>query len=297
MFHAYKKAARKKWFDIRARGIRNTPQVACDPNSRLIVLTQLHHPDVTMYLVAAKSFARYITPQKFFIVDDGLTAEDQALLRAHFAQIEFISTRQINTGPCPRGGTWERILSIAALNASHYVVQLDADTITISNPKDVIDCINNNVCFAMGTPGGENIVSLEEIHEQTNHWTQDHIQVLAEKNMHKLPPGFARRYVHGCSGFAGFALESISINQIHDYSKAMETILGKEKWSEWGSEQVTSNYLVANQPGAYILPIKTYPFWQKGKDINDARLIHFFGTHRFEAGQYIESATEIINKK
>lgn len=294
MFHSYKIAARKKWFDIRARGIRNTPQVACDQNSRLIVLTQLHHPDVTMYLVAAKSFARNITPHKFVIVDDGLTMEDQALLRAHFAQIEFISTRQIDTGPCPRGGCWERFLAIAAMNQDHYMVQLDADTITTGNPVEVRDCINRNVTFTLGTPGGEKVVSLEEIRDMAANWTQDHVQVLSEQNMFKLPPGFGRQYVHGCAGFAGYASGSLSLEEIHRTSQAMENILGKAKWSEWGSEQVTSNYLVANQPGACILPIDIYPFWRKGRDISKARLIHFFGTHRFEAGQYLRSSKTII---
>lgn len=295
MFHSYKKAARKKWFDISARGIRNTPRVSSDPNSRLIVLSQLHHPDVTMYLVAAKSFARYMTPLKFVIVDDGLTVEDQNLLRTHFEQIEFIGTHQVDTGPCPRGGCWERYLSIAAMNPAHYLVQLDADTITTGDPVEVRDCINRNITFTLGTPGGEKVVSLEEIRDMTANWTQDHVQVLSEQNMYKLPPGFGRQYVHGCAGFAGYAPGTLSIEEIHRTSQAMENILGKAKWSEWGSEQVTSNYLVANQTGACILPIDTYPFWRKGKDITNARLIHFFGTHRFEAGQYVRSARAIVN--
>jgi hypothetical protein len=294
MFHSYKKAARKKWFDISARSIRDTPRIPCDPNSRLIVLTQLHHPDVTMYLVAAKSFARYVTPMKFIIVDDGLTVADQSLLRAHFENIEFIGTRQVDTGPCPKGGCWERFLTIAALNSANYLIQLDADTITTGDPVEVRDCINRNITFTMGTPGGEKVVSLEDIRDMSANWTQDHVQALSEQNIYKLPPGFGRLYVHGCAGFAGYAPGTLSNEKIHSISVAMEDILGKEKWSEWGSEQVTSNYLVANHPDAYILPIDTYPFWRKGKDISNARLIHFFGTHRFEAGQYISSANAII---
>lgn len=112
--------------------------------------------------------------------------------------------------------------------------------------------------------------------------------------MYKLPEGFGRHYVRGCSGFAGFAPSSITIEDIQSFSSAMENLLGPAKWSEWGSEQVTSNYLVANQPGANILPIDTYPFWKNGKNISNARLIHFFGTHRFESGQYIKSAKDII---
>lgn len=294
MFHSFKKAARKKWFDISARGIRQTPQVACDPNSRLIVLSQLHHPDVTMYLVAAKSLARYIIPLKFVIVDDGLTPNDRELLRQHFQQIEFIGSRQVDTGPCPTGGTWERILSIASLNQDYYIIQLDADTITINSPTEVINCINKQICFAMGTPGGESIVTLDEIGTQAKHWTQEHVQVISEVNIHKIPPEFGRLYVHGCSGFAGFAPNSISTANIFKFSEAMESVVGKSKWKEWGSEQVTSNYFIANHPDAYILPISYYPFWRKGRDISKAHVIHFFGTHRFEAGQYVQSAKKAI---
>lgn len=293
MFHAQKKAIRKKIYDIRVRGIFNTPQAKCNKDSNLVILSQLHEPDVTMYMVAAKSFARYVAPKKFIIVNDGLKEKSIAKIRDHLESVEFISTQAVCTDPCPNKGTWERILSIADNNKTNYVIQLDADTITRSTPTEVLECIKNSISFALGTPGGETVSTLAETREMALTWKGDHVQVVSEQLMLNLPEKLGKLYVHGCSGFAGFAPGSLTRDKINEFSIAMQAIVGREKWWEWGSEQVTSNFMVANCENAVILPIDTYPFWKRGVNIEKAKFIHFFGTHRFEDGQYIKSSEEI----
>lgn len=281
---------RKRWFDWHARAIYKTATVRCDSSSPLVVLSQLHHPDVTMYMVAAKSFARWVQPSRFVIVDDGLTEADRATLRRHFDHISFIPSRDASSTNCPRGACWERLLSIADLNAEHYVVQLDADTITLNRPDLVLDCLARGVSFTLGTHDGEHIVSTQEMSRVAAAWTWDHVQVVAEQRMHQLPPEMGTQYVHGCAGFAGFQPGAITRTRVEQVSQAFEALVGMPKWAEWGSEQVTSNFLVANTPGAVVLPPVTYPFWQPGIDIGQAGLVHFFGTHRFEGGAYVASA-------
>src|SRR3546814_19743688 len=69
---------------------------------------------------------------RMLIMDVGtLTDRDRSVLRQHLDNPRIISTRDIDTGPCPRGGTWERLLTILDLCADDYVIQLDSDTVTI----------------------------------------------------------------------------------------------------------------------------------------------------------------------
>lgn len=295
MFFSIRNKINKKWFDWRVRKVFDTQVAPCDPGSRLIILSQLFHPDLTMFMVAAKSFSRYATPHKYVIVDDGLTDSDRATLRHHFESIDFIRTDQVDSGSCPQRGCWERLLSIADLNADHYVIQLDADTLTLAEPTEVLSSLEKGHSFTLGTPGGQRTTTLAEASRIASGYGFDHVQVLAEQSLVKLPAELGSHYVHGCAGFAGFAPGSITRPTIESFSTCMTDLLGPQKWGEWGSEQVTSNFIVANTPEAIILPVTTYPFWKPGVDVSRAKFLHFFGTHRFEGGEYIRSANKIID--
>lgn len=296
MFYSLRARLKKQWFSFNARRILSTPPVSCDKDSAIVILSQLHHPDLIMYLVAAKSFSQYVRPKTFLIVDDGLLEEDKTLLRNHFQCIEFRKTRDVPLGACPRGGCWERLLGVADANELAYVIQLDSDTITMAPPNEVLKCVEDNRCFTMGTPGGNAIVGLQEASSAASRWRGNHVQKLAEEALCRLPPGLGESYVHGCAGFAGFAAGSLRRKKMYAFTDAMAQLVGNEKWAEWGSEQVTSNFMVANSPGATVLPVNHYPFWKRGVEIDEAKLVHFFGTHRFKHGQYLRSAKKVIGQ-
>jgi hypothetical protein len=108
-----------------------------------------------------------------------------------------------------------------------------------------------------------------------------------------MPPTLGELYVHGCAGFAGFHPGSIDRHRVEQVSSAFSALVTPQKWREWGSEQVTSNFLVANSPGAVVLAPESYPFWQRGVKTDTARLMHFFGTHRFSGGMYVRCARNV----
>ena len=60
---ALRRRVDRRWFNFRCRRVFNTPPVACDPDSKVVIVSQLYSPDMTMYLLAAKSFARYVRPR------------------------------------------------------------------------------------------------------------------------------------------------------------------------------------------------------------------------------------------
>ena len=77
----------------------------------------------------------------------------------------------------------------------------------------------------------------------------------------------------------------------------MGAILG-QAWKKWGSEQVASNYVLANSKEMMPLPIHKYLGYYPQKEwfnFHNASLIHFIGKYRFENNFYMDTARRFIN--
>jgi len=286
----------RTWFNFRCAGIFDTPPVKCDPGSDILIVSQLHHPDMTMYMLAMKSFARFVRPQGFVVVDDGLLPDDRRILSEHFDSIRFVPSKDVQLGSCPSGGCWERLRTLSEVNKDHYVVQLDADTLTLAEPTEVLECIEQNRTFTLGTSSGTHFVGFDEASRFAHEHACDHIQNRAERALGEFPGKENLKYVRGCAGFTGFAKQQLASEKIEDFSTGMERLLGRERWCKWGTEQVTSNYMAANAPGALVLPVDRYPFWEPGVDTDSASLIHFFGLFRFNGGMYLRQARRVVKQ-
>ena len=293
MWSGIKKRAGKAWLDLRCRGIYDSAPVVCDPASPVVIVSQLYHPDMTMYLLAAKSFARHVRPQGFVLVDDGLTAEDRHVLTQHLGTVQFVERRSVATDGLPEGGCWERLLTLAAQNQTHYAVQLDADTLTLAPPTEVVDCIAQGCSYTLGTSSGRVAVPLQQASRYAQARRDDHVQSLAECALEQLDDSGQLLYVRGCAGFTGFAPGYLDIERIRAFSQRMEALIGRDKWHRWGSEQVTSNFFAANAPDSLVLPVDRYPFWGPDVDIERAAFAHFFGTFRFSGGMYARKGAQV----
>src|SRR6476660_1409582 len=107
--------------------ITDTPPIQT-MDTGVMLFSMLRHSDVLMYLVAIKSVYSCLGPGLITILDDGsLTEMDRALLGAHVSGIRFLDVNAVNTDRFPKGGTWERLLSVIDLTEHHYVIQVDAD--------------------------------------------------------------------------------------------------------------------------------------------------------------------------
>jgi hypothetical protein len=286
----------RREFELRCRAVLNTPPVELEDASEVVVLSQSYHKDLLMYLVAAKSFARYVRPSRFVVVDDGYTPEDQGIIRGHLGQVEFIPRKSVSSAACPSGGCWERLLSIADLSADHYVIQLDSDTVTMADPAEVRDCVARNASFTLSTKQGRDFVSVAQAAAAMEGSESQHIQVLAERALGRIPELAGTRYIRGCAGFAGFARGSLDRPSIERFSALMSEAVGAQAWRRWGSEQFASNYLIANAPLRGLLPFEAYPYWEPGCPVEQARLIHFIGDHRFTSAGYRRLAMHAVSQ-
>jgi hypothetical protein len=65
------------------------------------------------------------------------------------------------------------------------------------------------------------------------------------------------------------------------------------RWSEWGSEQVMSNIVVANIERAIVLPHPKYADCHKMQQ-GVTEFIHFIGSCRFDDGNYATLGAQAI---
>ena len=251
-----------------------------------------------MFLIALKSFVRYVPINGVHLLSDGsLSAEDKSLLRDHIPSLVLHDLKDFSSPACPTGGTWERLLGIAELVQDHYVIQLDSDTLAISELDEVADCACHDTTFTLGTcdrqesetMAGRAARAKKIVAEQDS----NHVQVIAEANLDKLNGYEKLRYVRGCSGFAGFAVRSFSREIVETLSQEMYALIGS-KWNNWGSEQFASNVMVANSARAIVLPHPKYCACDRVQD--ETVFIHFIGSCRFNDGTYARMAKRVIGE-
>lgn len=289
MFYKQKNQIQRWWFDHCIRGALDTPPVRLDADiAAPVVLSQLQHKDVLMYLAAVKSFAFHLMPGEVHVVDDGsLTGADRAQLVQHIPGIQFHELAKFRDAGLPQGGCWERLIAIARLSQNRYVIQLDSDTLTLEPISEVVSAVRHNQSFAIGTWDKQAIEpAIERAHTAQSRLedARPHIQLLAEANFDRFQDAATLKYVRGCAGFSGFAPGAGKLELMRSLSGQMQGLVG-ERWLEWGSEQVMSNLVVANQPGAIVLPHPEYADCEKIRP-GTTRFVHFIGTCRFRGGRY-----------
>lgn len=294
----------KALFKKEVENVRNTPQFSCNPDAKVVLLSQVYHGAVDMALLALKSFAYQLGECTVDIVDDGsLTNDDKALFQQHFSHITITHLNEIDVGKCPRGGTWERLVRILTLSKKRYVIQVDTDTLTLSAMPEIVDAIDKNIAFTIGNPIFNTPVQPSYMSLMASRWQGNHVQVETERHLSTLTSGHFQHYCRGCSALAGFPIGVLSFPQLEALSVELEQRLGKKKWYEWGSEQVASNLMISLTDSPKILPwpkYANYGFPSTGKGnrevenfLGKTTTLHFIGSHRFSSRCY-EKLSKIV---
>jgi hypothetical protein len=286
-----------RWRHTRVvRGVLQTPALPAG-NLPFILLSMVQKKDVLSYLVALKSFAVFANPQRIVVVcDPSIDLNDRALLTQHVPHIELRAADEFVHPEIPRGGTWERLLAICSYAEENYVVQLDADTVTVGAPGAVLNAIENRTGFVLGEEARQSLLSLAQAtaNAKADHEGQSHIQGFAEACMAEVGLPASRLYVRGCSGFTGFPQSSGMLEQLLQFSIFMSNRIGRARWSSWGTEQITSNYLVANAAGTRVLP---FPAYATPDAMDEGTVfIHFIGSIRFSNDKYEKTSRTAIQR-
>lgn len=273
--------------------LRTAPITARDDG--VILFSMMGTRVLIPYLVAVKSLWHQLRRGRIIILDDGtLTAADRAVLAQHLDNPEIRSIREVDVGPCPVGGTWERLLTILDLRRDAYVIQLDSDTVTIGPVPEVAAAIEANRSFTLlGGPDAETSPMACADYAQRFYpggAPGGHIQHRLEYAMASLPASEQWRYLRGCSGFAGFARSDTGRTRVNRFAELMTAQIGAAAMHEWGSEQFASSLLIASEADPIALSYSHYiNHWGEGWGETSA-FVHFVGTHRYTNGHYARAS-------
>jgi len=260
-----------------------------------MLLSMVHQRDVHSYLVAVKSFAHFLNPDRIVVVcDPTIDNDDRALLRRHVPHIELHDAREFTHPDIPRGGCWERLFAISEFTRETYVVQLDADTLTVQAIPEVLAGIREGTGFVLGEMPDQPVLSLDAARENALPWLgpDAHVQAIAEVEMINVGLPDRACYIRGCAGFTGFPRSTGMRDMMIDYSRRMKAKLGDD-WSRWGTEQVTSNYLVSNAQGTKPLPFPKYG--TPDSATGETAFFHFIGSLRFINSKYEKTSRQAIH--
>jgi hypothetical protein len=271
-------------FEQEIKGILDTPPMPV-VDAPLTLVSMIKKTDVLMYVLSMKAFYRRIGRGRIVaIVDRDMPQDARDTVTRHFPGIELKDLEDIDTGPCQRGGTWERILFILSLAETQYVVQVDCDTLPMTERlEEITDCIDRGVAFTLADDGNR-IVSMREAAEAAKQTSGDFIGVVAERMFDRYPDCDRLRYVRGSSGLAGFSPGGFPRARMEEFHAVMEGLVGAARWREWGTEQCASNFAVANSPGAVVLPYPAYTSFAPGGPREGVKFFHFIGSFRFDEG-------------
>lgn len=296
-------------FEKTAKAILDTPPLRMQGDNPLFV-SMLPRRDLLPYLLAIKSVYAGVGQGRVAVINERgvvdrntLTDDDLRVLRHHVPGLEIIDFCAISTGSCPVGGTWERLVKIIELSRDSYVIQVDADTLTSLPIPEVVECCRANRSFILGTGSGRAVrpapetASMVQGWIKTYGWTDPGICVSAEAALDRLPDAARRSYVHASSGFGGFARGAFSLDALEWFSLQMTELVGQKMWHEkWGSEQIGSNYTLANAPDAVVLPFPKYATFEPHLVPGEYAFLHFIGEYRYNGGVYRKRAAEFIDQ-
>ena len=255
--------------------------------------------DVQMYILAVKALYRRLGRGRIVaIIDADFPENKRQLIRDHLGPVEFQILEDLDTGRCQRGGTWERVLYCVDRSATDYVIQIDCDTLCFGPIEEVLECVKRNQAFTLSE--GIPIGPLPNWVEKGISRKSDHIVNTFELRAREFPDADKWRYVRGSSGFAGFAKGGVTRELLETFHDGGVKVHG-ERWKEWGTEQVASNFAVANSPDSIPLPYPQYATFepkyatfQKKGITKEMSLLHFIGAFRFDLGIFSHLANREI---
>lgn len=278
-----------RYMEVARQVLQTAPLAPGD--APFMTLSMVHQRDVIPYLVAVKSFARHLRPAHITIVcDPSIDEEARQIFRQHVPFAVLRQAQEFQSDQYPKGGTWERLACIASYSPDHYVVQLDADTLTVAPLPEVETAIRNRHGFVLGERTNQTLMTLDQTMDNARNWDDRHIQSVTEKRIGTAGLSL-QNYVRGCSGFTGFPSNPQMRDLMIEFSSKMSRVtLGR--WAEWGTEQVTSNYLVANAEQTRVLPYPRYSTPER--NIEDIVFFHFIGYVRYINGLYRSKTRQVM---
>jgi hypothetical protein len=299
LFYRLRKFLAHSRFDHQTRRILDTPPISYK-DAPLTIVSMVQESDVQMYILAIKALYRRLGRGRIAtIVLANFPERDRELIQRHLGPVEFHTLEELPTGRCQRGGTWERLVFCVNRSANDFVIQIDCDVLCIGPIQEVLRRVDENRAFVLAE--GLPIQPLTAWVEKGVARKSANIVTTFEIRGAELQDAEHALYVRGSSGFAGFAKGAATIELVENFHDAAAKVHGS-RWTEWGTEQIASNFVIANSANADPLPYPKYATFepeyatfQKKGITPDMSLLHFIGAYRFDDGVYPRLANREID--
>jgi hypothetical protein len=284
-------------FDRTAVNIRNTPPLEIVPG-KVTFVSLVCHKDLDRYLLAIKSVYKRVGAGSIAVLDDGtLTDADRNVLNYQLGNPRYFHKDDIDTGPCPSYICWRRIMLILDLCQEGYVVQVDSDIVARAPLEEALAAIEADEAFMIVNKTHPGHITLKEMSKwvKDKGWQGKTVQMEAERILCNYPQADEKRYLRGTAAFVGWPMNCATKEQLLDFSQFIESEIGP-LWREWGSEQTSTNYLIANCPKLKLLEHPKYVNHFSNSTLEGAALVHFFGSHRYVGGRYLKYARSLLRE-
>lgn len=293
MFYKFRKSLAAKKFYRLTREILDSPPMPV-VHAPLVFVSMVSNSDVQMYLLSMKACYQRIGRGRIVaIIDRDMPAASRDLISRHFPGIDFQILEDIKVGPCQRGGTWERVIYMVKRSHDEYAIQIDCDTLAFGpDLSEVQDCIRENRSFTLS--GGErDMVDMPEAAVRARKIDHPHVTMAIESRFDEYPNAANLRYVRGSSGFAGFAKGGFNLGQLEEFHEVIKGWF-PDRYKEWGTEQIASNFAISNAPGGIVLPFPKYANYVPDDDTSTSSFLHFIGTYRYDNDFFANAGKRVI---
>jgi len=258
-----------------------------------------------MYLLAIKSFVSWVNEVKVVVHSDGtLSSDDFAAVARHVTGVRFVrfdeadvhARRALADFPFllrwrSVDAAYRRLIDIELWRTASRAIILDSDVLTNRRPDEVMQWIENGTRpFMLGQPPDDK--TRMEGPRSTDH-VQAHFLRMVPEISERL--GVSPLFVQGgTAGFCGY-FDEISLERIESALRtAVELGLPME---QWGGDQCLVIYLLSTRGGVRLPPDQYFNFEPSVREnVGEARVIHFYGTHRFEGGVYPRLAAAVVRR-
>lgn len=292
LFYRLRRSLNYFKFCHQTKRLLDTPPIQ-QRDAPFTIVSMVAKHDAHLYILAVKSLYRRLGRGRIVMVSDGVEPDSIALIRKHLGPVEVVPIETIDTGNCPRGGTWERLVYLIRRTEKEYMIQLDSDILCVGPIPEVLHCLENNISFTLAD--GIPKKPLPEWVEDGIARNSDNVVHAFEKQARQFPEGERFLYLRGSSGFAGFAKGASNEGVLEDFHRRGLELMGP-RWKEWGTEQLASNFVIANSPNSVPLPKPKYLSYEKHQlNFEDLSLLHFLGYCRFHNGEFARYANQEID--
>lgn len=283
-------------FDLSTRSIRATPPLEKRPG-KVKFVSLVCHKDLNRYLIAIKSVYSMIGEGEIVVLDDGtLTQSDIEILNHHLCSPDYYHAEDIDVGPCPSYICWKRIMLILELCQDNYVIQVDSDIVAGNSLDEVTNAVAADEAFILVNRKNPGVVKLRDMAAWVNEagWQHKTVQVETEKCLGLHPEAGSKQYIRGSAAFVGWPKGCSNKAELEQFSTFVEANIGP-LWRQWGSEQTSTNFLMGNVPKLRLLEYPRYVNNAPSLSVDQAALVHYYGTFRYREGRYRSAARKAIS--